>query len=268
MFNDFSIIILSCNSYSDLWDNNIFLLEKNWKNHPNYMIVSDGLGDYYHNQQKNVAIINDQQSNRIIEAVANCKSKYILLTLDDYFISETINNEKIENILMFLKMNNLQYARLYKKPKIKKSVIDKETGYRFLNFLNCVYEVNFYPGIWDKEALLNVLRKNETIWQSEVMLTKRFKNSGYQGIAVYDKKVFPFKDIVRKGKYLRSAFRFLKKEHLYISDRKVRTIKEEVALLIRTFLSDHISYSFKKKLKKLGNKANKSYYSDYYDNNE
>lgn len=262
--NDLTILIFSCAQFSDLWDNHVFLLKKYWANHPDFFLISDAKGNAKNNCDDYLLIYNQEQSNRLISAALQCDTDYIFLTLDDYFIKGRVNDDEIARIISFLKTNNLDYCRLYKKTKLKKPVIDKETGYRFLNFSNDVYEVNLYPGIWKKDSLLKVLASNESIWKTEVFMTNRFKANNLKGIAVYNhEKIFPFEDIVRKGKYLRKGINFLKKNNLYISNRQVRTIKEESYLLIRTLLSDYLPKCIKNKLKKIGNKCGKKYFSDY-----
>ena len=39
--DDLSLVITTCDSFSDLWSNNNFLLNKFWPNHPECFVVSD-----------------------------------------------------------------------------------------------------------------------------------------------------------------------------------------------------------------------------------
>ena len=122
-----------------------------------------------------------------------------------------------------------------------------------------------YPSIWKKEALLKVLKNHEEIWKSEARLTRRAREESLKCITRTNKGLFEFVDVVRKGKYLRSAYRYLKRNDLYISDRKIRTIPETIKLNLRIFISDITPKPIKDLMKKMVSRKEKKFYSDYAD---
>ena len=256
-----TILILSCQKYSDIWSNNLFLLDKHWPNHPNVMLISDGMGTFDLINPKELIVIDKEASSRLIDALSNIQTEFVLLTFDDYFVNKRVNSEAIDNILNIMDSQQFDYCRLYKNKKVRGRFIGM-LRYKMLP-LKEVYEVNFYPSIWKKNSLASVLKDNEDIWKTEVRLTRRMRENQKKGIAIYNKNIFPFIDCIRKGKYLRPAYRFLIKNNMFISNRQVRTIRETTKLAIQTFVSDHSPIFLKRFIKTKMSKKGAVFYSDF-----
>lgn len=263
--NNIIVLIFTCSAFSDMWENNIKLMDKNWPHHPDYLLCSDGYSKYNSCLDKKVFIANSDMSSRMMEALSEISNnyEYIFLTLDDYYISKTIDERLFEQLVTFIKEKDIDYCRFYKTPRPK----GEPTIIKSLKFINAsnVYDINFYPAIWKTKSLLSLLRKNEDIWKCEARLTRRFKEKGFKGVAFINNNQYPFVDVVRKGKYLRSAYRYLKKNHLFISDRQIRTRKETFSLNIQTFVSHCFPKKIKAKIKQHLKKRGRLFYSDFAD---
>ena len=257
--NNISIHILSCEAFSDMWENDLYLYNKYWKDHPVINIISDSNSQKLF--EKDVMCIKGEMSTRLLKSLDCVSTKYVFLTFDDYYPCKEINTSKINKLIEEMENKNIDYCRLFDKPRMK-GPKNKELGYYNLP-LKEIYEVNFYPSIWKVDTLRKVLKENETIWKAEARITRRARENNLKGIALSYKGTFDFIDIVRKGKYLRSGYRFIKKNNLFLSDRPIRSIRETITLNIRTFISEHIPLSIKNALKKYMNKKGKIYYSDY-----
>ena len=260
---DFTILINSCYKFSDMWNNIDVLYNRFWVNHPALYIVTDK-NDVKKNID-NLLCFDLEMTNRIIESIKTIKTKYVFFSFDDYYPIKEVNDNAIRELISIMEEQNIDYCRIFDDPKIKGKKIG-ELGYSFLS-LNRIYEVNFYPSIWKKESLLSVLKENEEIWKAEARITKRAKEQNLKCICVKQKKIFPFIDVVRKGKYLRNAYRYLKKSKLYISDRDIRTIRETIALDTQIFVSNHAPMWLKNRIKNRLRRKGKVFYSDY-ENNE
>lgn len=258
MENNFTILINSCQKFSDMWNNVLFSFDKYWLNHPNIIILSDGLDENF--KLDNVVEIKGEMSDRLLHALDLIKTKYVFLSFDDYYPCDDIDDEKIKLIVKTLEENDYDYCRIFDEVPIKGKKIGP-LKYQVMP-LEKTYEVNFYPSIWKVESFKKVIKSGETIWKAEARITRRAKEQGLKCICV-KKNIFPHKDIVRKGKYLRSAYRFLKKNDLYISNRGVRTIKETVQLNTQIFVSNHTPKRLKEKIKAKLRKKGKVFYSDY-----
>ena len=92
--NSFDIIISTCDKFSDLWDANILLLEKNWKcrNGQTFLVTDAPTEKSYENVQIITAGEGTEITQRLAAAIEKVQTKYILFTLDDYFLTEPIEN--------------------------------------------------------------------------------------------------------------------------------------------------------------------------------
>lgn len=261
MRNDLTMIINSCDKFSDLWDIHVQLLEENWNDRGIRTIISTD--KQTSKQYKNVEIISskdgDEITSRLLYTLSKVDSEYILITLDDYFLTKKINTNDIYELVDYMKVNNVDYIRMFKRTKSKK-IVFKNMNLRLLT-LEQNYEVNLYPGLWKKSFLLKTIDKSLNAWQYEVSLTKKAKMLGAKCL-VCNNNYFPILDVIRKGKLLRKANRYLKKKKLSLPQRELISRKEEIRIKIftlgRRILPKKIFLAIKNKMIKSGRK----FYSD------
>lgn len=260
MMNSLSIVITSCLKFSDLWENLDVLFCKHWPSHPSIHLVTD---------KNNIDIMSSfvvheesgDYSYRLLSVLKQLKSEFVFLSLDDYLPNHNVDQTKIISIISLMKKEKYDYCRIYKNPRFGKT-INKKEKIKSLTLKESCYEVNLYPAIWRVNSLIKLIEKDENPWQFEVMLTSRCKDNNFKCISCRDKNVFRFIDTIRKGKYLRKAYKFLKKENLFISSRKKRTIYETVSLNLKTAIGRLIPMPIVRKYRK--SKMNKSYSSYAY----
>ncbi len=264
MKNDnITILVSTCDNYHDLWLNNKMLFDRFWPNHPSIIYFSDN--NTYEPNFDVLCVGAFEFSSRLKTVLDSIKTKYVFLTLDDYLLDTFVDNQSFDFCLNFLEKNCGDYFRFFKRTKVKGKYVEKKHKIKQLPLTKKAYEINLYPSIWNTESLRKIIKKEENIWKFEVRLTRRAKENQYKAFASYDSHIFHFVDTIRKGKYLRRAHKFLRKQNLYVSDRQKRTVSETLALAIRTFFSRHLPKKLKKFIKK---KSGKIYFSDYADGEE
>ena len=257
MRNDLTMIINSCDKFSDLWDIHVQLLEENWNDRGIRTIISTDKPTS--KQYNNVEIVSskdgDEITSRLLYTLSKVDSEYILITLDDYFLTKKINTKDISELVDYMKTNNVDYIRMFKDPN-SNSKYDKGLKLYKLN-LKYNYEVNLYPGLWKKSFLLKTINESLNAWQYEVSLTKTAKELNANCLMT-KQKTFPILDVIRKGKLLHKADRYLKKRNLSLPNRALISKKEEIRLFIFSFgkkiLPKKIALLIKKRLIKKGRK--------------
>lgn len=263
--NRLSVCIVTCNKNFDLWQNNKVLFERYWSDHPDIFVVTDEDNIKGSKLFKNFLHVNSNFSYRLLHALNGINSKYVLVTLDDYLLCEHISNNYISKLLYLMDRYNLTYLRLFNRAKINKW-LDKKNKLKRLTLKKEAYEVNLYPSIWRKDDLIKLIKQDENPWKFEVRLNRRCRELNYNCAWVDDKNVYPFIDTIRKAKYLRRAYRFLKRKKLYINDsRSIRTIRETISLYFRTIISRYSPTFVKRILKKI---MKADYFSNYADGDE
>lgn len=252
------MIISSCEKYSDLWKYNILLLNENWPDRKiETTIVTDKETDIKINGI-NVYCAGDdlEMPKRLEKFLSLVNTEYVLITLDDYFINKKIDNNKILNSVKLMDDLSLDYLRFWPYPHEKRNMKLKNIDMDNIFQINLEgnYKINLYPGIWRRSFLKKTLKGNLNAWEYEVSLTQIAKELNAK-CAYSTNNEFPILDVIRKGKILHKAKKYLDSRAMYI-EREVISYKEEIKLnimyYIKEFFPKPILISIKKILEKFG----------------
>lgn len=264
MKNKLTLLISSCDKFSDIWEIHCKLLEENWSDREiRTILLTDKDTDF---NFPNIEIHSTKDDANIVlrlkMIIEKISTKYILITLDDYFLINHVDNDKIENLVSIMEKEKLDYIRLYKYPKSRNTTAIKESeNVKILNFKKR-YDVNLYPGIWRvdflKQTLINI---NQNAWEFEVFLTSFAKhNSARCGWCQDD--VFPILDSIRKGKFLHKSKKFINNYGYYSGNRDTISWIEEWKLWIMRTINTYLPDKIRVFLKNLMKKRGMQFYSD------
>ena len=118
-----TILVSTCDSFNDMWINNEILFERFWPNHPYIIYFSDQNSAM---PNFNVCTFNDKEfSFRLQIVLSMVKTKYVLLTLDDYLLDEDVDQKSFIYCLNYLEKNKGDYFRFFKRTKVNGKFIDK-----------------------------------------------------------------------------------------------------------------------------------------------
>lgn len=234
--NKMTMLILSCELFSDLWDAHVYQLEKYWSDRgmDTYIVTDKAHETSYEGVKVISAGEGVEFTDRLKYALEQIDSEYIFITLDDYFLIKKVSNESIERLVGLMDQQNYDYIRLFKRPTRAKG--KKIKGYKKLNEINTNnrYSVNLYSGIWKKDFLYNTLRETLNPWVYEVRLWKVAMELQAK-CAVSNNREFVILDVVRKGKILNKANNYFKKHDIYHGNRPVCSKWYEFKLGVRTW---------------------------------
>lgn len=259
--DEVALTISSCDKFSDLWNVHFQLLSQNWEHHPKEtLLVTDCeteksfSGIYVFSAGDNLEF-----PARLKEALKEINAQYVFLTLDDYFVISNIDDNKLDLVFAFIKENDIDYFRLFPIPN-NGTPTKENKKWKWID-LNTNYAVNLYPGIWKKAFLEKALESNLSPWQFEVTLTQTAKDN--RAKCVMSKcKEYPILDVVRKGKVLRKANRYLKKNGFDIGNRPIIPFATELKLNIIGYGSRILPPKIAKGIRGLLHKFGMSFYSD------
>lgn len=215
-----TLLIHSCDKFSDLWDAHVKLLNQNWGDRNiRTIILSDTPRPDVH--LTGVEIIGAGEGKEITEriryALPLINTEYVLVTLDDYFLTSPIDTARIQRLVDIMEKDGMDYIRLFDRPHCQKFPTSHKGVCTFE--LTGDYRVNLYAGIWRRDFIERTLGE-ETLnaWQFEVTLTNNAREANGK-CAVSDGNEFPILDVVRKGRILPKAWTYLKKHDLYHGPR-------------------------------------------------
>ena len=172
MDNELTILVCSCDSYEDSWYPFFKLLKKYWQDCP-YEIVLNTESKKFSYDGLNITCLQAFKDKtvpygeRLLFHLDKIKSKYVLLMLDDFFIRDYVNTERINNYLEVMN-NNPDIATVTLCNGFEDD--DYDDGVLSdccLRPKYCNYKMNLQCGIWNREKFISFLRKNETPWDIE-----------------------------------------------------------------------------------------------------
>ncbi len=178
--SDVTIIVSSCDKYSALWEPFFGSLFKYWPTlnttHKNTEILLVANSAQY--QHPRVTMVNirleTSWTDNILHALERVDSKYVLLALDDYWLNTPVNEARLAELMKLIRssdaaMLQVSYNDLRYQNGEKHSVVP---GVMYRNKY-AHYKLSLQLAIWDKQALLDLLRPGENPWEFELAGTLR-----------------------------------------------------------------------------------------------
>lgn len=264
MSKNMTMLILSCDKFSDLWDGHIKLLEQNWPDRDmETIIVTDAPTE---KSYPDIQIINAgsdvEWSDRLAFALKQVKTDYVFITLDDYFLIKKVDDKSIVDLMNMMEKEKIDYVRLFPRPK--QATCEELLGYPQIRKVDIsrTYSVNLYSALWKKAFIESTVRMPKNAWQFEVFLHKRAEEYGANCV-VSLRGEFLILDVVRKGKLLhKSAAYFNRHPGIYNGTRETNTWWYEIKLTIQQLVSRHLPRGMQRLVKRIMTKAGMHFYSD------
>lgn len=210
--HNFTLVISSSDKYFSLIEGFIYFLEKNFVHNP--FVTLFVLEEEKLDSSKYISINNKKSkwSNNLCNALKNIDSKYIILMLDDYWIEDTVDYEALIEILRFALLNDVNHlTQIWQDPESSFHEISKiENASDSIDFFsvknNDKYDYLLQASyIFNREFLIETLRKNETAWEFETNASYRFSEGKYEkNFRFYSHRGNPlrwrFSGVIEKGR--------------------------------------------------------------------
>lgn len=263
-----TVLILTCEKYGDLWKPHLDFLSKSWPGCPfRRLLVTDCPTE---RRFPEVEIFSAGAGlsvpRRLASVLPQVGTAYILLTLDDYFPVFPISTEEIIRLAEVMEREGLDYIRLFPDPPSRRKLPGHRGLYRV--DLQTDYAVNLYPGIWRRSFLEATLPGPGDIWAYEVSLTHTARRLGAK-CAMTRGREFPILDVIRKGRVLHRAKRFLSRRGIPLEGRETVPWREELRIFLfnhgKRYLPRPLARWVKRQLNRLGYRFFTDQYEDTYD---
>lgn len=247
-----TMLILSCDKYFDLWDGHMHLLEKYWPDRriKTILVTDKNTEKKYDNVSVIVAGEEAEWSERFKFALEQVTTEFVFVTLDDYFLTASVSNEKINTLISIMKYDGYDYIRLYLHPKCPKSMKIKQYSNFYAIDTSVRYSVNLFPGIWKKEFLMNTVAENKNIWKYELSLSQiATEKNAKCAVSLNDE--FQIIDVIRQGKIQRKAKKLLAQEAIYKGTREMHSICSDLKYLTKVWASHSLPKCIKEPIRKI-----------------
>jgi len=248
-----TILVASCDEYSDLWIPFFALFRRFWRDLPFKVYLGSNYRTFNDPSVKTITVGEDTNwSHGLKRMVEKIDSEYIILILEDFFLRKPVSTSDVLKCIEALKELNGYMLRLVPRPGPDKPV----AGYSFIGAIEpkSPYRVSAQGTLWEKFALLSLIRDGESIWEFELKGSERSQaaKSGYycvrKAVLTYDHHV------VERGKWFRTEAKRFGRMNIGcdFSKRQVMSAKESFIWHVSKLLSypkGIIKWSHRQKIK-------------------
>lgn len=159
MSEKMSIVVVGCDAYSDIAEYYLWFLHKNWSDCRYPIYIATETHNFKDEKANNVICGKGSTwTGRAIQAINSTDSQYILLTVDDIYISEKVDSAKFEEILSFMELEKIKYYRIpvfRTTSKFEKAYPENENAEMIPT--KKPYAVSIGTAIWDRNEILRIL---------------------------------------------------------------------------------------------------------------
>lgn len=165
------ILVASCDKNGDTFEAFHHCIEKYWKSHPEVIYATETLiNPYYKTINYNIPL--EHWTVRIRKTLDEIEDNQILFMIDDCFIRDYVDTERIEYLKTQLKGNIAVFS-------FEQSFDSNDTETEVIGMKKrqhgSPYEVTLLCGLWQKDKLYKILEDDCNYWEVE----GRQKNHGF-----------------------------------------------------------------------------------------
>ncbi len=246
-----AMFMLSCDKYSDLWEDFFNLKERFWPDCPYKWYLVTESKDF---DRKDVTMIKCGKeldwAGRLRFALNSVDASYIGLFLDDSFLEKKIDTTIIEGLVDFMSEKHVSFIST---EKVKPEISNNPNREYFADYLvkippHTKYGLDTLGAIWDKKYLLEKLGNGDyNAWQFEINLcNEALTDEGYNGIILADERL-PFNiskvPVVIVGKVYPPSIKHFKKLGYNILTRRERMSTIEAGKWrLKIFLEEKVKH--------------------------
>ena len=208
------LVVMSCDKYEPCWKPFFTLLEKYYPHHPEVYLITETKECPY---CETINVDSDIWTERFREGLKQIDDDTVLTMLDDFFIRQPVDEKKIEEIDVAVKLFIKRIACYnfeidYREPDERLDTFDIQKN-------NQIYLNSCQPSIWNRRVLIERLQKNQTAQEWELtVIDSPYEHLINNGDYIIDIG-YRHQDLsvgwgITRGKLSKECLEFLEKEGL------------------------------------------------------
>lgn len=235
-----SILIPSCDKYSDLWPPFFNMFWRNWRDCPYPVYLGSNKEAFEHPKVENILVGPDKDwTSGVRKMVETLDSEYVLIMLEDFFIRKPVDTKRVVFYVNLLKELGGDLLRL--RPPIYRPFLRVNGCFHLAQFMKgAPYIVSLQPTVWKKVRLLSIMRDGESAWEFELKGTRRCNREFGKYFTLRKDCPIEWKThVVERGKWFLTEARRFRKSGIGcdFSRRAVMTLREQVSWTINKKIS-------------------------------
>jgi hypothetical protein len=204
-----TVVVCSCDAYSDLWRPFFTLLFRHWPDCPWKILLMSNEQHFRHPsvETANVGHLGSW-STELRAVLGSVHSSHVLLLLEDFFLRRAVDQACVASCFHKLAERDGNMLRLLPRPGPDQRLPGEHLFGSIAS--SAPYRVSTQSSIWRTSALESLLVDGESIWEFEVLGSRR--SDPLQGFYAVWRPLMPYlHHVVERGKWFRwEAARFSK----------------------------------------------------------
>jgi hypothetical protein len=206
-----AVLVMSCDAYRDLWMPFFTLFWRYWPDCPFPVYLGTNTRTYDDARVVTLTAGEHTWSKELRLNLERINTSYVLLLLEDYFLNDRVETDRILHHLKLIETLSGTVLRLYPLPGPDVALAgNDEIGviHRLAD-----YRISTQAALWNRAELSAVLRDDESIWEFEQQGTARSqaKHDGFY--STFD-PVLHYRQVVERGEWFRWAARFYERQEI------------------------------------------------------
>lgn len=207
-----SVLIFSCDSYSDVWEPFFTLLNRYWECPYQIYIATETKDCEYATALKH----QGSWTKRIRESLFDIPTEYVIIMCEDMFLQNKVKEDVIEYTLKQFKddIATFNFELSYNKNEYVSDI----WGFKIKD-KNAIFKSSCQPGLWNKNKLIEIMCGEKSPWEWEQTLQNdKYKYYINSSIPVFDYNYKKYNWFgIRKGKWTKNAVELLNRENININ---------------------------------------------------
>lgn len=266
--DNLTVLVIGYDGYIDVWKHDFYLMNRYWNNRPRTILANSELRPEYEGVEVFNAGKDAEWSQKVIKALKIVDTEYVLLLLEDFFISKTVDNARLVNALKLMDNHHLDYYQIL--VQLVRQSWTPGAPYKGDKHIRIIpddkkYPVNLQAAIWRKSYLEDALgdgNYNAWIFEMNHMFDK--VNTKQVTCVVDDTNMLNIIHGIVQSKYLRNAKRKLNKLGCNITDseRHTLSLSEDFKYNLKLLMYSLVPVKLQNKAKKIGKLMNVDFVTD------
>lgn len=179
--SDVTLFVSSADNYEDCWFPFFRLLERYWPDCPYPIALNTEEKEFSYPGLAITSLKIGRApdgarwdfTSATIEGLKKVRSKYILWTLEDLFLTGKVDTARIEKLVTILRSRDYTQIHLTPTARSRSAYLPSEHPELWTIGSNYRYRLSLLNGLWERERFMSYLVPGENPWQVEIFGSRR-----------------------------------------------------------------------------------------------
>lgn len=234
-----SVLVVSCDAYSDLWRPFFTLFFRYWPDCPYPVYLCANHLSYPDTRVTTLLTGPDTSwSSNLKWCLEGLPKDYLILFQEDFLLIKPVDTDMIKKLVLCCEQREAACLRIFPSPPPDRNIDDELQVGEISK--GAAYRVSLQTAIWEKTVLYDLLIDGESPWDLENIGSGRSNalDKPFLSISIKERSRWPldyFSTAVVQGKWVRQAVDLCTREGIVI-DKSRRKTETEWSRVMRTCL--------------------------------